>query len=146
VAVSASDAVIPLEKVFSLLPNAVLLWIPRAKKGPEFKDWQKVTRQSMELPAYKAQLKHFTNTGVLLGPPSCNLVTIDFDHDPDVTEFFNLNPSLREHTLTTRGSRGAQNLAADRRRLSKNMYQRKRTRRMARRKLSISDPGNSSHW
>src|SRR5260221_1442469 len=52
-------------------------------------------------------LRSYSNTGVLLGMPSGNLVALDLDLEPDVQSFLDDNPGF-EKTLRTRGARGCQ--------------------------------------
>src|SRR5262249_39114558 len=83
--------------------DAVLIPIPRGRKGPMIKDWQKFTPEQMQQPEYRARLKIHGNIGVLLGNNGLN--TIDLDDDKFVDPFLSLNPQLR-NTLRTRRVRG----------------------------------------
>jgi Bifunctional DNA primase/polymerase, N-terminal len=100
--------VITLQVVKALLPEAVLLPIPRGEKGPRIQKWQEVTREGAESAAYQGSLHSHSNTGVLLGPPSGDLIAIDLDSDEAAKEFFAMNPELRLGTLITCGARGCQ--------------------------------------
>ena len=83
--------------------DVVLIPIPRGRKGPTIKDWQKFTPEQMQQPEYRARLKNHGNIGVLLGHNG--LTTIDLDDDKFVEPFLSLNPQLR-NTLRTRRVRG----------------------------------------
>ena len=96
----SSDLISELRKLVG--DDAVLLPIPRGRKGPKANGWQQFTTERMKQPEYRAELNHGGNIGVLLGN---GLITIDLDHDKAVEPFLNLNPKLRE-TLTTRRARG----------------------------------------
>ena len=96
-----------LAHLYSLLSHrVVLLPIPKGTKGPKIKDWQKLTLEAVLEPNFQALLNAAGNIGVLLGPPSDNLVDIDLDNDQAVKEFCKLNQDLINRTLQTIGSRG----------------------------------------
>ena len=71
---------------------AVLLPIPRGKKGPVIKNWQKLTLAQMTA-EYLAGLNHGGNIGVLLGIASQSLCTIDVDKDEYLEAILELNPA-----------------------------------------------------
>ncbi len=87
-------------------PKAVLLPVLKGEKRPSIPDWQKVTIDRMDDPAYLTQLET-GNLGVLLGSASDGLCAIDIDDDAALEPFLGLNPLLRG-TLRSRGARGAQ--------------------------------------
>jgi len=89
--------------VRALLPEAVLLKVAHGEKRPLGTAWQKLTRTDMT-PSYLADLEGH-NVGVLLGPESGNLNTIDIDVDEFVEPFLDLNPRLRD-TLRSKRVRG----------------------------------------
>jgi hypothetical protein len=94
-----------LDEVKQLLPGRVLLYIDQGQKAPLIAGWQTLSFEYTQSPSYQNELGSHPNTGVLLGD---GLVAIDFDDDSGVEEFFNLNPSLTNETLVTKGARGAQ--------------------------------------
>jgi hypothetical protein len=98
---------ITIEQIQKRLPGAVLIHIPKGEKGPKHKGWQETTLLATQYPTYQKQLRAFSNTGVLLGPPSGSLIAIDFDVEEDVTLFLEDNPAFR-NTLRTKGARGCQ--------------------------------------
>ena len=108
-----SQAVFDLDKrLYRLIgPKAVLLPIERGVKFPRTNGWQKTTLEATQREQYRHRLvlacQRGGNIGVLLGPPSSGLVTIDIDDDAEVERFLELNPKLRE-SLRTRGQKGCQ--------------------------------------
>ncbi len=98
---------VTIERLNMLLPNAVLLPIPGRQKRPTLPGWQHVTLAASRQPAYGKTLVEHTNTGVLLGRPSEDLVAIDVDSDEGVELFLALNPRLR-NTLRSKARRGCQ--------------------------------------
>lgn len=93
-----------LDEIHKLLGNVVLLHVPFGMKGSRTDGWQNTRRSLMKDAAYR--LKLLTgNIGVLLGPPSDDLCTIDLDDDVLAETFLALNPRL-EGTLRTHGARG----------------------------------------
>jgi DNA-binding transcriptional ArsR family regulator len=98
---------ITIERIQSRIPAGVLIYIPKGEKGPKHKKWEKTTFAATQFPTYQKMLRDYSNTGVLLGEPSGNLVALDFDLDSDVQSFLNDNPRF-EKTLRTRGARGCQ--------------------------------------
>jgi len=91
--------------VLGLFATLVLLvsW-PRGKKGCKGVKWSQVTAQDMADPAYLQKLAE-GNIGVIMGPASGGIASIDIDDDQGAEEFLALNPDLKE-TLRTRGARG----------------------------------------
>jgi len=85
----------------------VLLPIPAKQKGPRIAGWQEKSAADMERPDWLSQIEAHENTGVLLGPPSGGLCTIDVDNEEFVAVILELNPRLRG-ALRTRGARGCQ--------------------------------------
>jgi hypothetical protein len=107
--VSATDI---LRRIYGLVGNgAVLLPIPFRSKSPRWPGWQNTSFETTRKPDYQASLdeaiKRRGNIGVLLGPPSENLVAIDFDNDALIERFLALNPKLAG-TLRSRARRGCQ--------------------------------------
>ena len=98
---------ITVEHIQSRIPAGVLIYIPKGEKGPKHKKWEKTTFAATQFPTYQKMLRDYSNTGILLGEPSGNLVALDFDLDSDVQLFLNDNPRF-EKTLRTRGARGCQ--------------------------------------
>jgi hypothetical protein len=101
-----------LSQLYALVGvRIVLLPLPFGKKRPDFDDWQKTTLVQSHSSEYQARIAQAIqrggNLGVLLGPPSAGLVTIDIDRDELVDPFPELNPQLAA-TLRTRGARGVQ--------------------------------------
>jgi hypothetical protein len=95
-----------LADVRELLPDAVLLSIDPADKKPiHGKKWQQITFAQSQKEGHQRLLDQADSIGVLLGPPSGNLVCLDCDSMP----FFELMPVLcpfLKDTLITRGRRG----------------------------------------
>lgn len=87
-----------------LLPDAVLIPIPKGEKGPKTKGWQKFNFEVMGDPRHIASLER-GNIGVLLGAASGHLASIDCDTDDAAEGFLALNPQLAG-TLRSRGRRG----------------------------------------
>ena len=94
--------------------RAVLLPIPKGKKGPEgaaASDWQNTTFEQTQEPVYQRKLESKCrlggNIGALLGPASSNLCAIDIDTDAEIEAFLKLNPKLAK-SLRSRGANGCQ--------------------------------------
>jgi phage/plasmid-associated DNA primase len=85
----------------------VLLPIEGGTKGPKVAGWNSKSWEDMGRPDWVAQVEEHENTGVLLGPPSGHLVTLDFDSEEYFPEFLRVNPKLAG-SLRTRGNRGCQ--------------------------------------
>jgi len=103
--------------------TAVLLPIPKGRKGPCFMDWQKLTlaetqdenhsltyapREGASVPRkfkYQDLLAGDCNIGVLQGTASGRICSIDIDDDSTIEPFLSANPAFRD-TFQTRGSRG----------------------------------------
>jgi hypothetical protein len=94
-----------LKKIYGLIPDAVLLPIPKGKKGPQFRNWQQKRFNSTQTAKYQSWLKREGNVGVLLGAPSRGLCTIDLDSDKDAESFLKVNPDIAQG-LITKGVRG----------------------------------------
>jgi hypothetical protein len=98
------------KKLYNLVGPAVAVPIPYGEKGPRTKGWQDVTfEQSLE-PTYQEKICECFrpkggNLGLIVGPPSDNLVDVDIDLDECVEPFLEANPKLRM-TLRRRGKRG----------------------------------------
>jgi hypothetical protein len=89
-----------------MLPGAVFLSIDPATKSPiHGKKWQQITLEQSLKEGHQRLLEAAESIGVLLGPPSGDIVEIDCDSMP----LFNLMPVLNPflaNTLSTRGRRG----------------------------------------
>ncbi|MDA7645938.1 bifunctional DNA primase/polymerase [Akkermansiaceae bacterium] len=94
------------EEILNLLTvEAVLIPIQKGKKGPMIKRWQQITFPMTQVEAYQKRLHSHGNTGILLGSPSQNLVSIDFD-DPMVGESFLARNPWHSQTLRTNSKQG----------------------------------------
>jgi P4 family phage/plasmid primase-like protien len=100
-----------LERLYSMLGTATLLAIPLKEKKPVSTGWPKLTYKDTQKAEYQRMLEHTIkqggNIGVLLGPASGYLFTIDVDDDQLAEEFLAHNPTLAQ-TLRSRGRRGFQ--------------------------------------
>ena len=89
----------------------MLLPLELGKKFPTWDDWQLTTFVQTQKPAYQKRLlgalRRGGNIGVILGPASGNLCTIDIDTDAEIEPFLALNPKLAS-TLRTNGASGCQ--------------------------------------
>ncbi len=85
--------------------NAVLLPVRKATKYPCVKRWAEIQYKDTVKPSYQSMLSSCLNTGVLLGPKSGNLVSIDFDNEEALASFKRNNKHLTD-TLQTKGNRG----------------------------------------
>jgi hypothetical protein len=85
----------------------VLLAVNARQKAPSSAGWSERSWSDMLDEGYLSTLEVSPNIGVLLGPKSGGLVTVDLDDDAHVEAFLDLNPPLR-NTLRTRGARGCQ--------------------------------------
>jgi len=94
-----------IEELLALLGPAVLLPIPKGRKGPIFGGWQNQTLERMGDTKYQERLNRAKNLGVLLGSPSHGLCSIDIDDDESVKPFLLQNPRLQD-SLRTKGNRG----------------------------------------
>jgi hypothetical protein len=98
-----------LAHLYHLLGRVVLLPIPLKTKGPRINGWQKLTFADTQTPEYQRMLlecvKRGGNIGVLLGPASNHLKTIDIDDDELADMFVGDNPILAK-TFRTHGARG----------------------------------------
>jgi hypothetical protein len=95
----------PEELIELLKVPAVFIPIPSGRKGPTFKNWQKTTFEKSKSEGYQRRLESHKNTGVLLGSPSGNLISIDFDDAKFSESFLNRNP-WHTRTLRTNSKRG----------------------------------------
>ena len=93
-----------LDHILELTGPAVLLPIPKGKKGPTRTGWQTLSLGDMTT-EHLAGLNHGNNIGVLLGEASQGLCTIDCDAQEGLDTLLELNPSLAA-TLQSRGARG----------------------------------------
>jgi hypothetical protein len=87
--------------------HPVFLHINAREKGPHWTGWAKITYEQTLEPSYQALLHSKANTGVLLGAPSENLCTFDWDTEAALAAFLGINPLCQE-TLQTHGARGRQ--------------------------------------
>jgi len=99
-----------LSKLYTIFgANVVFLPLPKGSKQPLIKQWQNITFADTQKPAYQQALEKCItrggNIGVLLGPASAGLVSIDLDRDELVDPFIALCPKLAL-TTRTRGKRG----------------------------------------
>lgn len=85
----------------------MLLAVNARQKAPSSAGWSERSWSDMLDEGYLSTLEVSPNIGVLLGPKSGGLVTVDLDDDAHVEAFLDLNPPLR-NTLRTRGARGCQ--------------------------------------
>jgi len=95
----------PEELLDLLSVNAVLIPIPAGEKGPVRKGWQRTNFSETQGGTYRKSLHTHGNTGILLGSPSQNLVSIDFD-DPSVGESFLERNPWHSQTLRTNSRKG----------------------------------------
>lgn len=94
------------EEILELLTvDAVLIPIPAKRKGPLKKAWEQTTFSDTQEGAYRKRLQSHGNTGIMLGSPSQNLVSIDFD-DPIVGESFLARNPWHCRTLRTNSKKG----------------------------------------
>jgi hypothetical protein len=87
----------------SILGRSVLIPIPKGQKGPKTKGWQKLTMKDMT-DAFLKKLDGM-NVGVLLGPASEGLISIDCDDMKAFNKLSELNPNF-VNTLKSPGYRG----------------------------------------
>jgi hypothetical protein len=100
----------PLQKLYDIFgAGVVFLPLPKCSKQPLIKKWQNITFADTQKPDYQKALEHCVerggNIGVLLGPASEGLVSVDWDHDELVDPFIALCPKL-VLTTRTKGKRG----------------------------------------
>ncbi len=96
-----------LDRLHSLLGEAVLLPIPLKTKKPIIVGWQNLTDSEALHSALLAAVRQGGNIGVLLGPASNRLLALDLDDDGLVDEWLSRHPWLT-NTLRTKGKRGCQ--------------------------------------
>jgi Bifunctional DNA primase/polymerase, N-terminal len=99
-----------LEKLYRIFgQNVVLLPMPKGRKGPLISDWQLLTFTDTQKPDYQKALEYCVecggNIGVLLGPASEGLISIDLDRNDLVDPFIGKNPIMAS-TTRTKGKRG----------------------------------------
>jgi hypothetical protein len=87
--------------------NAVLLPIPGREKGPHFNEWQRTTFEKTQAPEYIELLQNHPNTGVLLGSPSNDLCSWDWDTPQALEDFTRANP-IYDNSLWSAAAHGAQ--------------------------------------
>jgi Bifunctional DNA primase/polymerase, N-terminal len=98
-AADLDEAQAVLESIYERLGRqAVLLPIPLRTKAPAFRGWQKTTlAPTLDVPYWFELINAAVrggNLGVLLGPPSGGLVTVDIDDQALVDPFLERNPFL----------------------------------------------------
>lgn len=74
-------------------------------KRPRYRKWRDTTPELNEWYHYEESIGAYFNVGVLLGPVSSHLYTLDFDDPKRLQEFIAANPWVNE-TLWTMGARG----------------------------------------
>jgi len=84
--------------------RTTFLHLPPGQKKPADESWQNLTYEQSRSPEYQRLLLN-GNLGVLLGPPSDNLVSTDFDSDDKYLLYEKANHDLCS-TTQTRGRRG----------------------------------------
>lgn len=97
--------ILTLQELQTLLKNPVMLPITEREKGCRKPGWTSATLETTSDPKWQAALLRAGNVGILLGPASGDLISIDCDTDEYLHTMRDLNPSF-ENTLITRGSRG----------------------------------------
>jgi hypothetical protein len=100
------DQIPTIEAVYELLDKPVLLALPTGTKRPVGNEWQKLTYDDTLDEYYQAELRDTYNTGVLLGPASGDLGSVDCDSDEYLIDFIKLNEDIT--TFTSIGARGGQ--------------------------------------
>jgi len=97
-----------VQKLYAIFgPRAVLIPILCGEKGPRGRDWQTITFADTQTEVYQRKLawhSEHANIGVRQGD---TLQSIDIDDDELVKAFVNLNPFLRDTTVT-KAKRGCQ--------------------------------------
>lgn len=83
----------------------MLLPIKPGTKKAEWKGWQRLRLIDTAGGTYREKLCKSPAIAVLLGPPSRDLIAIDFDRAEAAADFLALNPAFAE-SLRTHGSRG----------------------------------------
>jgi putative DNA primase/helicase len=99
-----------LQKLYDIFgAGVVFLPLPKGSKQPLIKKWQNITFADTQKPDYQKALEHCVerggNIGVLLGPASEGLISVDWDRDELVDPFIALCPKLAS-TTRTKGKRG----------------------------------------
>jgi hypothetical protein len=108
-----SRAVDVIEGLYHLLGDrTVLLPVPLGKKYPAgWASWQNISFDDTRTSEYRAYLLEAAyrggNIGVLLGPASTELSTIDIDKDGLIAPWLALNPGMAK-TTRSRGRNGCQ--------------------------------------
>ena len=89
----------------------MFLVLPYGQKALKNRNWEKITFEDTQKPAYQRKLVHALmgegNLAVRLGPPSDGLRAIDVDRKERIEEFLTLNPQLRD-TVCVYGRKGCQ--------------------------------------
>lgn len=99
----------PLERLYSIFGDAVLIPVKLKSKKPVNTGWNTVTFADTQETAYQDELEAAAanggNIGIVLGPSSGGIASIDIDRDLD--RFLQLNPLL-SGTTRTKARRGCQ--------------------------------------
>jgi P4 family phage/plasmid primase-like protien len=103
-----SDA---LARLYAVFGDVVFLVVKKGTKRPQESAWQKISFADTQKADYQEELERCVreggNIGVVLGPASDGLYSIDLDDDALVPDFLLLNTNL-EKTTRTKGKRGNQ--------------------------------------
>lgn len=98
-----------LEKLYQIFGQVVFLPIAKGSKNPDRKGWQKITFADTQAADYQEELEDCVtrggNVGVVHGPASEGLISIDLDRDELVDPFIARNLDLAL-TTRSRGRRG----------------------------------------
>jgi putative DNA primase/helicase len=109
--ITSKEARQQLEHLYSVFGRVVFLVLDYAKKEFKTRDWEQITFEQTQTPAYQQSLidalARGGNLAVRLGPLSDGLRAIDVDIKTRIEEFRCLNPMLRD-TLTVYGNKGCQ--------------------------------------
>ncbi|MCB1064288.1 MAG: hypothetical protein KDN20_15400 [Verrucomicrobiae bacterium] len=92
-----------LQSIFG--EQVTLIQVAWGEKRPIQKEFQKLDVEVMRDPEHLRMLEG-SNIGILVGPASGNLISIDFDEEEAEKEFCEANPDIVE-TVRSKGSRGA---------------------------------------
>lgn len=85
--------------------SVTLIPVAWGNKHPILKEFQKLSVEVMSDQGHLSMLER-SNIGILVGPPSANLISIDFDNEEAEREFCEADPGLVK-TVISKGRRGA---------------------------------------